>query len=346
MKDHNGNENRIYVSFCPLGVYAFETLQNGIVEHINFSGDIDKRIDEINLSSKEAISKIEAKLLEAIAKKKQYKKHKIVFEVKKKNYDYEFPNKCGEYIRNSIMGSLSQKDSLLLVETAIKICENKIAEKDKGIDLVIVLSSMITDIEKSMNVLFLHLKSAIELYNPYLQYEQNLNSEEKYIKYIHKNSEKILVDIEDKTTVLCISDYANQIKELLKQKESIKKQIDYILKKETPTLHNLIGADLCAKYLRHAGSLRRLAFFPASTIQVLGAEKALFRHLKTNSPSPKYGILYMATYVMSAGAKNKGKVARILAQKISLAAKMDLNKNRELVDVIKKDFETQYNKIV
>ena len=185
MKDHNGNENRIYVSFCPLGVYAFETLQNGIVEHINFSGDIDKRIDEINLSSKEAISKIEAKLLEAIAKKKQYKKHKIVFEVKKKNYDYEFPNKCGEYIRNSIMGSLSQKDSLLLVETAIKICENKIAEKDKGIDLVIVLSSMITDIEKSMNVLFLHLKSAIELYNPYLQYEQNLNSEEKYIKYIH-----------------------------------------------------------------------------------------------------------------------------------------------------------------
>ncbi|MCK5177816.1 MAG: hypothetical protein KAQ92_08890, partial [Candidatus Aenigmarchaeota archaeon] len=313
MKDHIRNENRIYVSFCPLGVYAFETPQNRVVEHIDFSGDLIKRREEINLCSKDEISKAEAKLLKAIEKKDQYKKHKIIFEVKKKNYDFKPPNECGEYIRNSTMNSLSQKDSLFLVETAIELCENKIDEKDKGIDLVIVLSSMITDIEKSMNVLFLHLKSAIELYNPYLQYEQNLNSEEKYIKYVHKNSKEVLAGIKDKTTIQCIGDYANQIKELLKQKESLKKQIDYILKKETPTLHNLIGADLCAKYLRHAGSLRRLAFFPASTIQVLGAEKALFRHLKTNSPSPKYGILYMATYVMSAGAKNKGKVARILA---------------------------------
>jgi nucleolar protein 58 len=72
-----------------------------------------------------------------------------------------------------------------------------------------------------------------------------------------------------------------------------------------------------------AGSLLNLAKHPSSTVQILGAEKALFRALKTKHDTPKYGLLYHATLVSSTNAKNKGKVSRMLAAKASLAIRVD-----------------------
>lgn len=90
-----------------------------------------------------------------------------------------------------------------------------------------------------------------------------------------------------------------------------------------PNLTTLVGETVGARLIAHAGSLTNLAKHPASTVQILGAEKALFRALKTKKDTPKYGLIYHSTLVGQASTKNKGKISRSLAAKASLATRVD-----------------------
>ena len=90
-----------------------------------------------------------------------------------------------------------------------------------------------------------------------------------------------------------------------------------------PNLTALVGETVGARLICHAGSLVNLAKCPASTVQILGAEKALFKAIKTKHNTPKYGIIFQAQLVSSAPTKVKGKVSRALAAKCSLCVRMD-----------------------
>merc|ERR1740123_1227157 len=90
-----------------------------------------------------------------------------------------------------------------------------------------------------------------------------------------------------------------------------------------PNLSALIGDTVAARLISKAGSLTNLAKSPASTVQILGAEKALFRALKTKTNTPKYGLIYHSTFIGRAAAKNKGRISRYLANKCSLASRID-----------------------
>ena len=90
-----------------------------------------------------------------------------------------------------------------------------------------------------------------------------------------------------------------------------------------PNLTELVGDLVGARLIAHAGSLMNLAKSPASTIQILGAEKALFRALKTKHDTPKYGLIYHASLVGQATGKNKGKIARMLAAKAAIGLRID-----------------------
>eukprot|EP00092_Neocalanus_flemingeri_P004113 GFUD01004425.1.p1 GENE.GFUD01004425.1~~GFUD01004425.1.p1 ORF type:complete len:541 (-),score=195.91 GFUD01004425.1:157-1779(-) len=90
-----------------------------------------------------------------------------------------------------------------------------------------------------------------------------------------------------------------------------------------PNLTVLVGELVGARLIAHAGSLMNLAKHPASTVQILGAEKALFKALKTKHDTPKYGLIYHAQLVGQASAKLKGKVSRMLAAKAALATRVD-----------------------
>ncbi|KAL3428183.1 Nucleolar protein 58 [Phlyctema vagabunda] len=90
-----------------------------------------------------------------------------------------------------------------------------------------------------------------------------------------------------------------------------------------PNLTELVGELVGARLIAHAGSLMNLAKSPASTIQILGAEKALFRALKTKHDTPKYGLIYHASLVGQATGKNKGKMARMLAAKAAIGLRTD-----------------------
>ncbi|KXT16086.1 hypothetical protein AC579_7122 [Pseudocercospora musae] len=90
-----------------------------------------------------------------------------------------------------------------------------------------------------------------------------------------------------------------------------------------PNLAALIGETVGARLISHAGSLTNLAKYPASTVQILGAEKALFRALKTKGNTPKYGLIYHSSFIGKAGTKNKGRISRFLANKTSIASRID-----------------------
>ena len=90
-----------------------------------------------------------------------------------------------------------------------------------------------------------------------------------------------------------------------------------------PNLVNVLGTQLAVRIVAAAGSLSRLARMPASTIQLLGAEKALFRHLSDGSPPPKHGFLYQHPSVKQAVRKDKGRVSRKLAAKAAIASKIE-----------------------
>jgi nucleolar protein 56 len=90
-----------------------------------------------------------------------------------------------------------------------------------------------------------------------------------------------------------------------------------------PNLSTLVGDIVGSKLISHAGSLSSLSKYPASTIQILGAEKALFRALKTKGKTPKYGLIFNSTFIGRAQQKNKGRISRYLANKCAIASRVD-----------------------
>jgi len=113
--------------------------------------------------------------------------------------------------------------------------------------------------------------------------------------------------------VISLADYRKKLQQYLSDKMS----------NVAPSLAALIGDVVGARLISHAGSLTKLAKYPASTVQILGAEKALFRALKTKGNTPKYGLLFHSTFIGRATAKNKGRISRFLANKCSIASRID-----------------------
>jgi len=113
--------------------------------------------------------------------------------------------------------------------------------------------------------------------------------------------------------VIALSEYREQLYEYLQNR----------MRAIAPNLTILVGELVGARLIAHAGSLLNLAKHPASTVQILGAEKALFRALKTKRETPKYGLIYHASLVGQTVPKYKGKISRVLAAKAALATRYD-----------------------
>ena len=111
--------------------------------------------------------------------------------------------------------------------------------------------------------------------------------------------------------------------------ESLSEHIDKEAPNVFPKIVALLDSQLTVRLVACAGSLAKLARLPSSTIQLLGAEKALFRHMSDGSLPPKHGILYQHPSVKGTHNKNKGKVTRSLASKVAIAAKIDYYRGKD-----------------
>ena len=129
---------------------------------------------------------------------------------------------------------------------------------------------------------------------------------------------------------LNIKELCTQIIFLTEYRQTLTEYLRTRMMTIAPNLTTMVGELVAARLISHAGSLISLAKMPGSTIQIFGAEKALFRALKTKSQTPKYGLIYHASIVGQANPKIKGKISRSLASKCALCIRVDaLGENTE-----------------
>merc|ERR1719145_165394 len=142
---------------------------------------------------------------------------------------------------------------------------------------------------------------------------------EEVVKALKMSMGQDIVDMDMQN----IDHFANEVIKLAAMRKSLHDYLKAKMDLVAPNLCSLIGEIIGARLISHAGSLTNLAKCPASTVQILGAERALFRALKTKGNTPKYGLIFHSSFIGRAGAKNKGRISRYLANKCSIASRID-----------------------
>lgn len=239
-------------------------------------------------------------------------------------------------------------------EIAFIVTKEKLRLAVKTDWLIIQTAASLDELDKTINLLSKRLREWYELYNPEISH--SIDNHERFVEVILEKSKKeLLAELKIKNTMgadlaqddlQAIMNLAKEINELFKFKKKQEAYLEEVMQKECPNIKAVAGTAIGSKLLTLAGSLERLAKFPASTIQILGAEKALFRHLinKGNRP-PKYGILHEHSLVAKASMKNRGKVARVLGDKIAIAAKVDFFKGKFVGNILAKEIDKRIGEL-
>lgn len=142
------------------------------------------------------------------------------------------------------------------------------------------------------------------------------------------------------------SDYAELVYETYNTLLKVKKYIDYTANILLPNTVYLTDSLIASELLNKAGSLERLSIMPSSTIQLLGAENALFKHIKFGSKPPKYGLIFKMPKVNTARKDLRGRIARVYANKITIALKADVYTKNFIADKLKDDLDESISKIL
>ncbi len=234
--------------------------------------------------------------------------------------------------------------------------------------LLASVTKSIEDLDKTINLLGERLEDWYSLYFPELKTDEKIkfcnailiidrdNFDENALSAIlgqkhalelaqsSKTSLGTKLSSKDLSECLLLAKSILSLETLRKDYENYQKELAHEL---CPNLSEVGGPEIAAKLVSHVGSLVRLAMLPASAIQVLGAEKALFKHLKNRRiPPPKHGIIFQYARISSSPKSVRGKIARALANKLSIAAKADAFTKNPIFADLKKDLETRLSEIM
>ncbi len=189
-------------------------------------------------------------------------------------------------------------------------------------ELDIVINRMFEQLFELFGVYFPEASLKIETVEKFGKVLSNGLDRKDIAKLLGISSESMGADL-DKTDLSILEKNIFMYNQLLALKDLTKDYISGLVKQLTPNLYEVATPILGAKLIATAGGLKGLAQMSSSTIQLIGAEKALFRHLKSGAKPPKHGIIIQHPLMNKVQRDNKGKVARTLAGKISIAAKTD-----------------------
>ncbi|VVC04034.1 putative NOP5 family protein [Candidatus Bilamarchaeum dharawalense] len=254
-------------------------------------------------------------------------------------------------------------------ERFLKRTRQAVMEALKSRDMLLgTVTRSIEDLDKTINLLGEKLEDWYAIYFPELKAEDKLqyakatlvidreNIDEKEVATIFgqkkaseviaasKTSLGVQLSPRDLSECISLSRMIVSLEKLRKEYEIYQKELAEEL---CPNLSEVGGADIAAKLVSHMGTLSRLAMLPASAIQVIGAEKALFKHLKNRKvPPPKHGIIFQHAKISSAPKAVRGKIARTLANKLCLAAKADAFTKRRISAELRKDFDERVAQIM
>ncbi len=237
-----------------------------------------------------------------------------------------------------------------LRDFSLKLSSLRIQEASEQMDLHISQSiNALDEIDKISNTLgtrmrewyglhFPELDNLLQNANTYSLLVSNCGKRDNITKEfletidIPENKIEIITEVSKRSrggkiteqNLLIVQNIAQQVISLNKIRKNLEDHIDASMEDVAPNVKGLLTATVGARLISKAGSLRRLASLSASTIQILGAEKALFRTLKTGSDPPKHGILFQHPVIHSAPKWQRGKMARAIAAKTAIAARLDV----------------------
>ena len=229
-----------------------------------------------------------------------------------------------------------------LREENIKLTKQAVQASVSRDLLIIQAVNSIEELTTVSNMLINRLREWYGYYNP--EFVKETCSNEDFVAKIisaKKKKDSMGADFE-KQDLKIIFDLSKQINSLHKMKDELTDYLDKTMKEICPNTNAITGSFIGAKLLSFAGSLKNLSEMTSSTVQLLGAEKALFRHLHGQGKSPKHGILVNHELVMGAQFKEKGKVARALADKIAIASKVDYFKGDFVGDKLIAELEKRF----
>ncbi len=211
--------------------------------------------------------------------------------------------------------------------------------------LIVQAISSIEELDKLINIMAKRLREWYELYNP--EFSKGTKDNIVFVMQIAAKKDKkssssfgAELTAKDLSQIYALAESAQKLISLRKQYEGY---LALVMKGYCPNLLAIAGTTLAAKLIAHCGSLKKLSEITASTIQLLGAEKALFRHIKTGAKSPKHGIILQHKLVQKAA--KKGKMARALADKLAIAAKVDYFRGELIAGKLNKELEEKFNSL-
>lgn len=264
-----------------------------------------------------------------------------------------------------------QKLRELVREVSIELTRLKIKKAGEKKDLMVAQAILsIDDSDKTVNLFMSRIREWYGLHFPEL--DRLIEKHETYARLVLELGERANFTVEnlEKQGLTAkkarqLAEIANrsmgaelasidmkQIKTLCKQtlelyslREKLQNYADSAVGEVAPNVQALVGSLLAARLVALAGGLKNLAKMPASTIQVLGAEKALFRSLKTGTRPPKHGIIFQDALIHDAKKWQRGKMSRALAGKLAIAARTDAFSGRYIGDSLKANLEKRAEEI-
>jgi len=330
-----------YLAICVAGLFVFNG-KNKLIKHILF----DKNPEEI------------AKKLNSFDSGEDFKEIK---EVKKEFEDLiiKQPNQATEYLKENfrkiILDTKFVKDDIelnqLINSVSIERSKIKISSIERRDKLVIQTVSALSDLEKILNIMSERLREWYALHYPELE----IKDHEKFAEKIsecgnRKNFEKIVrsmgMELKEED-IKILQDYAKSLKELYILRKNIEKYLEKIVPEEMPNLNALLGSVLTARILALAGSLEKLSKMPSSSIQLLGAERSLFKFLRDKKikKPPKFGLLFIHPDISNAKKELQGKIARLLSSKLTIAARADFYTKRNMSKELLEDYNKKLKEI-
>ncbi|MFP4567824.1 MAG: hypothetical protein ACLFN8_02675 [Candidatus Woesearchaeota archaeon] len=229
-----------------------------------------------------------------------------------------------------------------LREKALSDVKIKIKDSvNKDLMIINAINNM-EELDKSFNVIVGRLREWFLLKNPEL--EHKVEDNQRFVEIIitqdySKTEMGSDLSLRDNEAIMSLAMLAQGMQ---KTKEFLADYLDEVMNEHCKNVLALAGSTIGARLLREAGSLKRLASLQSGTIQLLGAEKALFRHIKTKARPPKHG--YIVNHPVVMGARDKGKAARALADKISMTARLDYFKGEFLGHKYLEDLKQKFTK--
>jgi len=350
-----------HLAECVLGVFAFDDdgKELGSAQFPRDVAQVAGRLASVQMGvpteeHRALIEKLMRKKLNEFTVESKELVVQLRRDFKHAKFDAVMPNVAGEVLRSKLgelaaqagvenVEKLAHDVNLLLTRDSLR---REAAQRDR---LVTQAINMLDELDKTANIIcgrvrewysihFPELDRLVPEHQHYLKLVLVLGPREKFtpeavkaavelpdelVKKIVAAAQSSLGAPFDQLDIQAIQGGAKEIFALYEERERISTYIDGLMAQVAPNIRAVAGGSIGARLISLAGGLTNLARMPASTLQILGAEKALFRALRGRAKPPKHGVIYQYPDIRGVPKWQRGKVARALAGKLSIAARVD-----------------------